>query len=181
LINGDVLVLSAFHPKVQWSVQLAMARNPIICGLANQIYVAESGDKGGTWSGVVGGLRKGRTIYVRIPSENEKNANELLLQKVAVPVNDQGEQINDYHLPESTVANVNGLPVSQTVLHTMIVELLSSGIFSSTEILEQLKIDWSFRKLIIYLKTMEDVVILKKKTPLRFTLKGEVYHQNTLF
>ena len=47
IIKGDVLVLSVFYPKAPWSVQLAMARNPIIYGLASEIYVAESSDKGG--------------------------------------------------------------------------------------------------------------------------------------
>ena len=62
IIAGDVLVLSTFHPKASWSVQLAMARNPIIYGLAKEIFVAESSNKGGTWSGVIDGLRKKREI-----------------------------------------------------------------------------------------------------------------------
>ncbi len=52
------MVLSTFPPKAGWSSGLAMARNPIIYGLANEIYVAESSDKGGTWSGVIDGLKK---------------------------------------------------------------------------------------------------------------------------
>jgi predicted Rossmann fold nucleotide-binding protein DprA/Smf involved in DNA uptake len=39
------LVLSTFHPKAVWSVGLAMARNPIIYGLADEIFVAESREK----------------------------------------------------------------------------------------------------------------------------------------
>ncbi|MDR0559587.1 MAG: DNA-processing protein DprA, partial [Prevotellaceae bacterium] len=42
ITNGDVLVLSIFHPKAPWGKELAMARNPIIYGLAKEIYVAES-------------------------------------------------------------------------------------------------------------------------------------------
>ncbi len=63
IIDGDVLVLSTFFPKAPWKVELAMARNPIIYGLADEIFVAESSDKGGTWSGVLDGLKKGRKIY----------------------------------------------------------------------------------------------------------------------
>ena len=81
IIDGDVVVLSTFFPKAPWKAELAMARNPIIYGLADEIYVAESADKGGTWSGVIDGLRKGRKIYVRNPEINEKNANHLLIQK----------------------------------------------------------------------------------------------------
>ena len=62
IVDGDVLVLSTFFPKAPWKAELAMARNPIIYGLADEIYVAESSDKGGTWSGVVDGLRKNRKI-----------------------------------------------------------------------------------------------------------------------
>jgi predicted Rossmann fold nucleotide-binding protein DprA/Smf involved in DNA uptake len=90
IVEGNVLVLSTFHPKVPWRVELAMARNPIIYGLADEIYVAESNEKGGTWSGVIDGLRKGRKIFVRKPEPDEKNANELLIQKGAVPVDFDG-------------------------------------------------------------------------------------------
>ena len=67
IVDGDVLVLSIFFPKAPWKAELAMARNPIIYGLADEIYVAESSEKGGTWSGVIDGLRKKRKIYVRKP------------------------------------------------------------------------------------------------------------------
>jgi DNA processing protein len=77
IIDGDVLVLSTFFPKAPWKAELAMARNPIIYGLADEIYVAESAEKGGTWSGVDDGLRKGRKIYVRKSEPSEKNANNF--------------------------------------------------------------------------------------------------------
>ena len=93
IISGDVLVLSTFHPKAPWSVQLAMAINPIIYGLASEIYVAESSEKGGTWSGVMDGLRKKRTIYVRKPNPNEKNANTILIEKGGIPVDENGNII----------------------------------------------------------------------------------------
>ncbi len=93
IVGGDVLVLSTFPPKATWSVGLAMARNPIIYGLADEIFVAESSEKGGTWSGVIDGLKKGRTIFVRSPEPNEKNANGLLIQMGAVAVDFHG-QIN---------------------------------------------------------------------------------------
>jgi predicted Rossmann fold nucleotide-binding protein DprA/Smf involved in DNA uptake len=91
IIDGDVLVLSTFHPKAPWKVELAMARNPIIYGLASEIFVAESSEKGGTWSGVVDGLRKNRKIYVRKPGPAEKNANNLLIEKGAIPVDFDGK------------------------------------------------------------------------------------------
>ena len=93
IVEGDVLVLSTFFPKAPWSAQLAMARNPIIYGLAKEIYVAESQNKGGTWAGVIDGLRKGRTIYVRNPEPNETNANKLLIEKGATAVDFDGRPI----------------------------------------------------------------------------------------
>ena len=86
IIEGDVLVLSAFHPNARWTAGLAMARNPIIYGLANQIYVADCQEKGGTWSGAIDGLRKGRTIFVRTPAPGEKSALNLLIEKGAIPI-----------------------------------------------------------------------------------------------
>jgi predicted Rossmann fold nucleotide-binding protein DprA/Smf involved in DNA uptake len=90
IIEGDVLVLSTFFPRAPWSVQLAMGRNPYIYGLAKHIFVAESGTDGGTWSGVIDGIRKGRLIYVRNPEPGESNANHKLIDRGAVPVDFDG-------------------------------------------------------------------------------------------
>lgn len=95
LIDGDILLLSTFHPNMPWSIQNAMARNPIIYGLTNKIYVAESNDSGGTWFGVLDGLKKNREIYIRYSDENEKNANRQLIQKGGIPVNMQGDVLDD--------------------------------------------------------------------------------------
>ncbi len=84
--KGQVTVISAFHPKAPWSKELAMARNSIIYGLSSEIFAAESDSKGGTWSGVIEGLRKGQKIYVRMPYENENNANLQLIQRGATGV-----------------------------------------------------------------------------------------------
>lgn len=93
IVEGDVLVLSTFFPKAGWDAGLAMARNVYIYGLAEEIYVAESNDKGGTWTGVMDGLKKGRTIYVRQPESDEKNANSLLIAKGGVAVGAEGNKL----------------------------------------------------------------------------------------
>jgi DNA protecting protein DprA len=112
IVDGDVLVLSTFHPKAPWKVELAMARNPVIYGLACEIFVAESNDKGGTWSGVIDGLRKNRKIFVRKPEANEKNANDLLIEKGAIPVDFDGKPIENYQVDPHPVSNatVNEAP-----------------------------------------------------------------------
>jgi predicted Rossmann fold nucleotide-binding protein DprA/Smf involved in DNA uptake len=103
IIGGDVLVLSVFPPKAGWSTDLAMARNPIIYALATEIYVAESKSsrnrqgnetKGGTYAGVMDGLKRGRTIYVRKPGVSEKNDNNYLIQHGAVAVDMNGNVLS---------------------------------------------------------------------------------------
>jgi DNA processing protein len=93
IIEGNLLVVSTFHPNLPWSTGLAMGRNTIIYGLAADIYVAQSGDSGGTWEGVMSGLKSGRKIFVRYPGEDEKNANSILIEKGAVPVDFNGEVV----------------------------------------------------------------------------------------
>ena len=91
--EGDVLVISAFYPSAPWSVAYAMARNPYIYGLGEEIYVAESDTKGGTWSGAIDGLRKNRKVFVRNPEKTEKNGNIHLIHKGCVPVDINGNPV----------------------------------------------------------------------------------------
>jgi len=100
VVNGEVLVLSVFPAKVPWNTGLAMARNPIIYGLADEVVVAESGDSGGTWTGVVDGLKRGRTILVRNPEPGERCANEKLIQQGALPADENGTPITGGNPPE---------------------------------------------------------------------------------
>jgi predicted Rossmann fold nucleotide-binding protein DprA/Smf involved in DNA uptake len=104
IVEGDVLVLSTFFPKAGWDAGLAMARNVYIYGLAEEIYVAESNDKGGTWTGVMDGLKKGRTIYVRQPESDEKNANQLLIAKGAIAVDAEGNPLQATTTPPPSTA-----------------------------------------------------------------------------
>lgn len=175
IIEGDVLVLSTFHPKAPWSVQLAMARNPIIYGLASEIYVAESSEKGGTWSGVMDGLRKGRTIYVRRPNKREKNANNLLISKGGLAVNQEGD-VATYELLESEQLIVSEPEINN--VEKRILDLLKNGNFDSKHIVEKLQIDWSSRKVTYFLKNQNNIIILKGK-PMKFTHKNKVLDSQT--
>ena len=107
IIDGDVLVLSTFHPQAGWGKDLAMARNPIIYGLAKEIYVAESKPsknsqgketKGGTYAGVMDGLKRGRIVYVRKADVSEENDNNFLIQNGAVAVDYNGDKLSDYDI-----------------------------------------------------------------------------------
>lgn len=167
IVDGDVLVLSTFFPKAPWRVELAMARNPIIYGLASEIYVAESADKGGTWSGVVDGLRKNRIIYVRKPGDNEKNANNLLIEKGAVPVDFNGKPM--VSLINTRQESAPELFAEAEISYKLpILELLKKGAYSIKEIKSKLGIKWSDDKLRKYLRAQKEVEEIKK-SPLKFT------------
>jgi len=179
IVDGDVLVLSTFFPKANWQVELAMARNPIIYGLANEIYVAESSDKGGTWSGVIDGLRKNRKIYVRKPDSDENNANNLLIQKGAIAVDFNGNPLFNSTL---SVAEVNVLSLNDPIVNyeNKILDLLKTGEYTVKEIIKKLQLTWSEKKLRDYLKSNKDVETMNKK-PLRFTMKDSTNQQKSLF
>ena len=165
IIDGDVLVLSTFPPKAGWSAGLAMARNPIIYGLADEIYVAESADKGGTWSGVVDGLRKGRTIFVRKPEPNDKNANQKLIElgAIAVEMDGQNTEINidcRSEIPDNSV--INDVKEGKNLyenrnIEKEILEFLQTGYYTPKEIKLRLKLDWETKKLSNYLKNNTNI------------------------
>jgi DNA processing protein len=179
IVDGDVLVLSTFFPKAPWKVELAMARNPIIYGLADEIYVAESSDKGGTWSGVIDGLRKNRKIFVRKPELNEKTANLLLIQKGAVAVDFNGLAIQGYvpTVESDQIINVNEPSVDN---ENKIFELLKTGEYAVKDILKKLQINWPEKKLRDFLKSRAEVETINKK-PMRFTMKNHTIKQISLF
>ena len=178
IIEGDVLVLSTFYPKAPWSVQLAMARNPIIYGLASEIYVAESSEKGGTWSGVMDGLRKSRMIYIRKPNPREKNANNILISKGGKAVDITGN-LTTYEIQDEIKSIVSEPDLNNT--EEKIIELLKSGVFPAKKIVDTLKIDWSSRKVSNFLKGRQDILTVQGK-PLKFAHKDRsIQKQKSLF
>ena len=179
IVDGDVLVLSAFFPKAPWKAELAMARNPIIYGLANEIYVAESSEKGGTWSGVVDGLRKNRKIYVRKPEPSENTANNLLIQKGAIAVDFNGIPITGYIPIKSTLTTtVSKEPLAD--YENKILDLLRTGEYAVKDILKRLQLNWTEKKLRDFLKSQKEVETINKK-PLRFIIKDSTAKQKLLF
>ncbi|MDO4164062.1 MAG: DNA-processing protein DprA [Bacteroides sp.] len=167
IIKGNVLVVSTFHPKAPWNTGLAMARNVYIYGMATEIYVAESDSKGGTWAGAIDGLRKKRKIYVRKPESEEKNANQLLIEKGANPVSLQGER----YLWEEAVICVNEPTVPYGNIDDRIRAILKQQKLCSKEIIKRLSLDWSVRKMTEYLKQMTDIEVINR-SPKVFTMKG---------
>lgn len=180
IVDGDVLVLSTFFPKSPWRAELAMARNPIIYGLADEIYVAESSDKGGTWSGVVDGLRKNRKIYVRKPEASENTANDLLIQKGAIAVDFNGLPIHANQNTEKIQKTISTANEPEINYNDTVIEFLKTGEYTLKDILKKLHLDWTEKKLRDFIKTRKEVETINSR-PLRFTIKNQVNKQKSLF
>lgn len=182
IINGDVLVLSTFFPKAPWKAELAMARNPIIYGLADEIYVAESSEKGGTWSGVVDGLRKGRKIFVRQPEPTETNANHLLIGKGAIPVDFNGNEISkDYEITDIPEMQIVREPNLSDNFNEKIRAVFSDRALSAKEILIKLSLDWTTKKLSAHLSKLEFIQTFKEKKTTKYFLKDSGNRNQTTF
>lgn len=170
IAQGRVLVMSTFTPKAPWSVEFAMARNPIIYGMASEIFVAQSDDKGGTWSGVIDGLRKKRPIYVRYPEKKEKNANLLLIQKGASAVDFYGNSLTLSPEEQKTPDEIK-----KEKLDSELIAILNSvEKISVKEIIGRLSLDWKDDKMKRYLDNMQQVEKIKIKNRIYYRLKGKV-------
>lgn len=153
IVKGDVLVISTYHPKWPWSVGLAMDRNKTIYGLAREIYVAESGTSGGTWEGAKEGLKRGMKVYVRKASEQERNANNILIRNGAIPVDLNGNELSREHIksnvlfekeePYETQELSNEEMLNRTI---SLLKTANGKGFKLTEIAENLQLDEKSRK-----------------------------------
>lgn len=175
IIGGDVLVLSTFHPKLPWSVDLAMARNSIIYGLASEIYAAQSDDKGGTWSGVTEGLKKGRKVYVRVPEKKEKCANQTLINMGAVPVDIEGNTISTVQPTQRKDVELNITvsisSVNDGSIEDRIYAFLSNGTYSSKQIIDGLNLsNYSIQKMSSILSKMKNISKIKEGKFTRYSL-----------
>lgn len=169
IAQGRVLVMSTFAPKAPWSVEFAMARNPIIYGMASEIFVAQSDDKGGTWSGVIDGLRKNRPIFVRYPEKNEKNANLLLIQKGASAVDISGKSLTLSSEEQKTPEQLK-----KEKLDADIITILDRvEIMSAKEIVNRLQLNWKDDKMKRYLDNMKQIEKTKIKNRIYYRLKGK--------
>jgi DNA protecting protein DprA len=167
IVNGNLLIVSTFFPKAPWSTGLAMGRNRYIYGLSKEIYVAESDSKGGTWSGVIEGLKANRKIYIRNPDKDEKNANDLLILKGAEAVDMNGSLINSNKTDEIT-------------LEEKIKDTITDVALTAKQIKEKINYDIDTRKFSIYLSGLPFVKKEKKGNSNLFIYKKEL-SQRSLF
>ena len=137
--------------------------------MASEIFVAQSDDKGGTWSGVIEGLRKNRPIYVRYPEKSEKNANLLLIQKGAMAISLEGQVLSLSPEEQKTPRQLQ-----KEQLDSNIVTLLSSvDKLSAKDIISRLKLEWKDEKMKKYLEGIQQVEKIKVKNRIFFRLKGK--------
>jgi len=173
IVNGKLLVLSPFFPQAGWDVGFAMARNVYIYGMANEIYVAESDAKGGTWEGAMEGLKRHRSIYVRLPEVKEKNANLKLVEFGALPVGMTGELELSRVIQDNTLFQTARLTVANEPTENYksenrnvekeILALLGKGVYTSQEIMLILKLDWESRKITTFLNKNPNVKVISGK------------------
>lgn len=175
VIGGQVLILSYFPPNAGWSKELAMARNSVVYALADKIYVAESSDKGGTWSGVLDGLKRQRkegeeiSIYVRVPEESEKNANKDLITAGAKAVDAKGKEVKAENVVEGLEQIKN-----QTL------SLLSNRSLRPIEIVSKLHLDWSVDKAKRFLDSLLGKGLSKQRQG-RYNVYTASLNDNSLF
>ena len=173
LVEGDVLVLSTFPAKAGWSIGLAMGRNTIIYGLAKEIYVAQSDEKGGTWSGVIDGLKKGRKIFVRFPEPDEKNANLILIDRGAIPVDFNGAVLKSTDLPDMLHSEKSVDSSLNDNNWEKIIELLKHQTLTRKQILEKLALEISDKELSEKLKTIPNIIMVKKSNKTHYIFKTD--------
>ena len=183
IVNGEVLVMSTFFPKAGWDVGLAMARNAYIYGLAKEIYVAETDNKGGTWEGANDGLKRKRKIYVRVPDPGEKNSNLKLIELGAYPVNMEGKVVDAQKMVRKDLFETSPQTIATDALteykkddrniEKEILDLLKSGSYTSKEIVKELNLDWDTKKLSAYLKKSPNVKTQPGK-PAKYSLKDVI-------
>jgi DNA protecting protein DprA len=165
IIDGDVIILSTYHPKAPWSIGLAMNRNTYIYGLAKTIYVAESDTKGGTWNGVIDGLKKGRKIFIRKPEPGDKNANSVLIMQGAIPVDLFGEPIE----------------AKENTVEERLKSILSKGQLTAKAINDELKMEIDQKELQKLLSKLAFVESKKVKNRKYYFLKNSISAQPDLF
>jgi DNA processing protein len=167
IIEGNLLILSTFFPKAGWNTGFAMGRNKYIYGLSKEIYVAESDSKGGTWSGVLEGLKAERTIYIRNPNDDEKNANDVLILKGGKAVDMNGNVIESDQL-------------DKTLLDEKIKNTIKGIALTANQIKEKINYDIDTKKFSLYLSGLPFVKKEKKGSSNVFIYKNEI-QQPTLF
>lgn len=63
-LDSNFLAISQFDPDASWQAWRAMARNKLIVGLSNSLFVIEARERGGTIDAAKESARQGKPVYV---------------------------------------------------------------------------------------------------------------------
>jgi predicted Rossmann fold nucleotide-binding protein DprA/Smf involved in DNA uptake len=87
--QGRAALLSPFHPEARFSEAQAIARNKLIVGLAEAIFVLAAGEEGVARDTANEALRLGKAVYVwdvDAAAEPAAAGNQALIQAGALPI-----------------------------------------------------------------------------------------------
>ena len=93
IINGEMLILSATHPRATLQTGKEKGCENIINGLSAAIYIAQTSIADDLWTGAINGLKKGRSIFARVPESGEPEDNLTLIKNGAIPVDITGKPL----------------------------------------------------------------------------------------
>ena len=87
--QGRAALLSPFHPEARFSEAQAIARNKLIVGLAEAVFVLAAGEEGVARDTANEALRLGKAVYVwdmDAAAEPAASGNQALIQEGALPI-----------------------------------------------------------------------------------------------
>jgi len=89
LQNGNALLLSPFHPEAKFTEDQAIARNKLIVGLAEAVFVVAAGEAGVARQTADEALQLGKAVYVWVVNPAVEPAavgNQGLIESGALPI-----------------------------------------------------------------------------------------------
>jgi predicted Rossmann fold nucleotide-binding protein DprA/Smf involved in DNA uptake len=101
IVEGELVLVSAYDPYAGFNVGNAMARNKYIYALSDwAIAVSATVEKGGTWNGAIENLKNKWTSLFVWADEAAPQGNHRLVKKGAIPVQDEDILADDINLSE---------------------------------------------------------------------------------
>jgi len=85
IMQGQLVLVSPFHPHARWSAGNAMGRNKHIYAFSQATLVARSSTKGGTWSGATENTKKRWVPLLVRAGEDMPDGNKQLLKQGGLP------------------------------------------------------------------------------------------------
>ena len=82
----NVCFVSEFYPKTNWTGQQAMRRNGTIASLSDRVFIAASGESGGSWEMGQLCLKRNKPLFVLDLDEDEAPGNRRLIKAGGIGV-----------------------------------------------------------------------------------------------